>query len=124
MNTDTILVTNPNNIPQQYVDKRISQKSTMLIRSNYTWQGNTSHSTIQYGKKVSFTTTEKTMYGDYKVASKNAEQVTLKVRYRINTLTTVDGKSGKMQTKILSGNIVVNKTTLSLDDKLEMLISY
>lgn len=124
LNTDTLLVTNPNTIAQQYVDKRISQKSTMLIRSNYTWQGYTSYSTVQYGKKVSFTVTEKNMYGDFKISARSPEQVTLKVRYRMNTQTTVDGKPGKTQTNVSSGTMIINKTTLTLEDKLEMLISY
>jgi len=124
LNTDTVRIVNSNNIPQEYVDKRVSQKTSVLIRSNYTWQANTTYSTIQYGKNVSYIVTEKSMYGDYKISTKNAEQVTLKVRYRTNTITTVDGKPGKTQTNVYTGTLVINKTTLSLDDKLEMLISY
>jgi hypothetical protein len=124
LNTDTVLIVNPNNIPQEYVDKRVSQKTTVLIRSNYTWQATTSTTTITYGKNVTLTVKEKNMYGDYKIARKSTEEADLKVRYRVNSITTVDGKPGSRQTSVSSGKIVITKTNLSLDGELDMLISY
>ncbi len=124
LNTDTAIIHNSNDIPQSLVDRRISQKTTVLIRSNYTWEANTSTTTINYGKKASLVVTTKTMFGDYKVVSKSPDQVVLKARYKLAETTSVDGKPGKTNIKLLASNITVTKTNLVLEDVFEMLISY
>lgn len=124
LNTDTAIIKNVNDIPQSLVDKRISQKTTILLRSNYTWEAKTSVMTINYGKKVSLVETTKTMFGDYKVISKSAEQVVFQTRYKLTEVTSVDGKPGKPAIKLLKSNMTITKTNLSLDGVFDMMISY
>jgi hypothetical protein len=124
LNNDTVIIRNANNIPQQYVDKKVAQKSTILIRSNYTWEATTVTTTLTVGKKTSLVETRKNMFGDYKIASKNAEQVVFNVRYQIHQTTSVDGKPGKAQSNIQSGKMVITTTHVSLEGVLEMLVSY
>jgi hypothetical protein len=124
LNTDTVIIKNSNDIPQSLVDKRISEKTTVLIRSNYTWEASTSVTTITYGKKVSLVVTTKTMFGDYKVISKSPEQVVLRNRYKLTEQTSVDGKPGKPNVKLLASNMTITKTNLILEDVFDMMISY
>ena len=124
LKTDTVVIKNANEIPQALIDKRVFQKSTLLIRSNYTWEANAQTSTITYGKKVTLVDTKKNMFGDFKLASRSADQVVLNVRYRIGEQSFMDGKPGKLNAKIVSGKLVITKTSANLDGVFDMLISY
>ncbi len=124
LNTDTFKVINVNSIPQQYVDKRVFQKSTVIFRSNFTWEASTTGSTITYGKKVTLVDSQRKMYGDFKLASKNADQVVLNVRYKVTETITVDGKPSSTKTKVVSGKATITKTQLVIDGLVDMLISY
>lgn len=124
LNTDTVIIKNSNEIPQSLVDKRISQKTTMLLRSNYTWEAKSSVMTTTFGKKVILVENSKTINGDYKVLSKSPDQLVLDVRYKQIEISSFDGKPGKPDVKILRGKMTITKTNLSLENGFDMLISY
>jgi hypothetical protein len=124
LNSDTLIIKNPNEIPQQFIDKRVLQKTTVLIRSNYTWDANITHTAITYGKKPSLIVMQKNVFGDYKLFSKNGEQVVLNVRYRSAEQNSIDGKQSIVHYKLGSGKMQITKTNLNLDGLIDMLISY
>ncbi len=124
LNTDTIKVINPNEISSEYIDKKVAQRSSIVFRSNGSWDAMVTSTTITMGKKSSFIGSQKKINGDFKVASKNAEQIVLNVRYRIIETTSIDGKSSSPKTRTGSAKATITKTQLTIDGLLDMQISY
>ena len=123
LNTDTI-TRNVQQIDSRLIEKTVNQKTTVVLRSNYTWEATIVTNTVNYGKKSSFITNKKWIVGDFKVLSKNAEQVVLNVRYKLGEQTTVDGKAGKLGYKILAQKMTITKTNVVLPGDFEMQVSY